>query len=196
MDENTKWKKANIKYALKFSFLATLVATLLTVITFFLPLASANEEHKEYLKKHAQELSLEEIGMTNEDAIHISMYELAQIYWVAYSSINNTVDVVVTVFICSVGMLSLIILLFTLLKKPVAIFIFNLMTFGAYYLMICEFNALGIMPNSYYDWGIAYYLYFIGLLCVFSGAIWMFIKKVKIKKQLRKKNLTDNLSEQ
>lgn len=196
MDKKSKSNKANINSALKLSFFTTLVAALLTAITFFLPLASANDEHEEYLKRYAQEFNVEEIEMTNEDAIHISMYDFAKTYWVVYSSIDKTLATVVTAVIGAAGVLSLITLLFTLLKKPVAIFIFNLFTFGAYYLMVWDFKDRGVMPNSHYDWGIAYYLYFIGLFLVFAGAIWMFIKKVKLKKQFKQKDLSIGVSEQ
>lgn len=39
------------------------------------------------------------------------------------------------------------------------------------------------MPNNRYDWGIAYYLYFIGIAVVFAGAIWMLVAKIQQKRR-------------
>ena len=178
----TNTSKVFQKKALQLPFLITLIASLMVVAAFFLPLATANEEHQEYLEKYAQELNVPEIDMTNEDAINISMYEYAKTYWVVYNTIDKTLATIVTAIIGATGVLSLITLFFALIKKPVAVVIFNALTLGAYYLMVWDFKDRGVMPNSNYDWGIAYYLYFIGIAIVFCGAIWLFVKKVQVKR--------------
>ena len=136
----------------------------------FFSIKSANDEHEEYLKKYAQEFNVEKIEMTNEDAIHISMYDFAKTYWVVYSSIDKTLAIVVTTVIGAAGVLSLITLLFTLLRKPVAVFIFNLLTFGAYYLMVWDFKDRGVMPNSHYDWEL-HIIFILSVYFCFAGAI-------------------------
>lgn len=184
MDKKPKLNRANMDRALKLSFLATLIVTLLTVTAFFLPLASANDEYEKYLKEYAREFNVEEIEMTNEDAVHVSMYEFVKIYWAAYSSVDATLGIVGITVIGAVGVLSLITLLFTLLKKPIAVFIFNLLTFGAYCLLIWDLKDRGVVPGRDYDWGISYYLYFISLFLVLIGATWMFWIKTNMKKRL------------
>lgn len=184
MDKKSKLNRANMDTDFKLSFLATLIVALLTVTAFFLPLASANDEYEKYLKEYAQEFNVEEIEMTNEDAVHVSMYEFVKIYWATYSFVDATLGIVGITVSGAVGVLSLITLLFTLLRKPIAVFVFDLLTFGAYCLLIWDFKDRGVVPGSHYDWGIAYYLYFISLFLVLLGAAWMFWIKANMKKRL------------
>lgn len=179
--DNTE--KTQTRQALRLPFGVTLIAAIIVVAAFFLPLATANEEYAAHLKKYAQVLSVGEIEMTNEDTIHISMYDLARVYWVTYRTIDKILATVVAAIIGATGILSLVTLLFTLFKKPVAVIIFNAFTLGAYYLMTWDFKDRGVMPNSRYNWGIAYYLYYIGIVVIFAGAIWLLGVKIKLKRQ-------------
>lgn len=174
---------APYRHSLTLPSLVTLAAAILVVVAFFLPLATANAEYTEYLKKYAEELNVPEIKMTNEDAIHISMYEFAKTYWACYDLIDKTLAMVVTAVIGAAGIFSLITLLVALFKKPVAVIIFNVFTLGAYYLTIWDFKDRGVMPNSNYDWGIAYYLYYIGIVVVFAGAVWLLAAKIKQRRR-------------
>ena len=177
--------KGNHGHALRLPFLVTLAAAFIVVASFFLPLATANEEHAEYLQKYAEKFSVPEIEMTNEDVIHISMYEYFRMYGVIYSTVNQTLGTVLMVIIGAAGILSLVTVLFVLFKKPIVVFIFNALTLGAYYLMVWDFKDRGVMPNNNYDWGIAYYLYYIGIAAVFAGAVWLLIAKVKQKRKTK-----------
>ena len=175
--------KANSRHTLRLPFLITLAAAIIVVAAFFLPLATANEEHLEYLEKYAEEFSVPEIEMTNGDVIHISMYEYFRMYGVVYSTIDKTLGTVLMVLIGAVGILSLVTLLFALFKRPIAVIICNALTLGAYYLMTWDFKDRGVMPNSNYDWGMAYYLYYIGIAAVFAGAVWLLVARIQQKRQ-------------
>lgn len=171
------------KNALFVPFLVTLIASFIVVATFFLPLASANSEYKEHLEEYAQEVDIEKIGLSNEDIMHLSMYDFGKIYWAIYDTIDKALGVIAVAFIAATGIMSLITLLFTLCKKPIAVIIFNILTFIAYYMITWDFKDRGVMPNNRYDWGIAYYLYFIGIAVVFAGAIWMLVAKIQQKRR-------------
>lgn len=81
-----------------------------------------------------------------------------------------------------IGILSCITLLLTILKKPAAVMIVNTLVLGAFRLLCYDFEDRGVIGNSRYNWGIAYYLYYIGIAVIYAGAVWMFIIKRKQKK--------------
>ena len=166
-------KKASIP------FLAVLMGAIIIVIAFFLPYASAKKEHKEYLKYYYEEVIDTEANMTGKDAIHVSMFEFAKIYHVADGDVATFCLIVIII----IGIFSLLTLLFVLLKKPIVVLVFDCLTFASYHLLTSDFKMRGAMPNWRYAWGISYYLYYIGIVIVLVGVIWMLITKIKQKKQ-------------
>lgn len=186
--------KTKMKKALRLPFVISLIASLAVIIAFFMPLGSANEEYREYLEEYSQEINVEEIEMTNKEAINVSMYDFVKIYWNVYRPIDKTLATLVTAIIGATGGLSLMALLFVLLKKPIGIFIFNLLTFASYHLMMWDFKDRGVIPSRYYDWGAAYYLYYAGLVLLFAASIYMLVKKIQVKKQIKSEKLTSEQS--
>lgn len=87
------------------------------------------------------------------------------------------------VIIGSIMVFSLITLLFVVLKKPIGIIIFNIFIFIAFYMMVWDLNDHGVLKRSLNHWSISYYLYFIAIIVVLAGAIWMLVSKIKMKKQ-------------
>ena len=63
-----------------YPFLITVVAAILMLMMVFLPYASANSEYKEILIKDSDAMYVREIGMTNSEAINISLLEFVKIY--------------------------------------------------------------------------------------------------------------------
>ncbi len=63
-----------------YPFLVTVVAAILMLMMVFLPYASANSEYKELLIKDSDAMCVREIGMTNSEAINISLFEFVKIY--------------------------------------------------------------------------------------------------------------------
>ena len=49
-------------------------------------------------------------------------------------------------------------LLMTLIKKPIGIIIFDLLTMGAFWIICFDFEDRGVIPSSSFDWGIVYAL--------------------------------------
>lgn len=177
----------------KLPFYVTLAAAVIVVAAFFLPLATANTEYAEYLKNRMQALNEMDAEITTEDTINVSMFDFAKMYWTVYSAIDKTMATVVAAVIGITGILSLLTLLFAIFRKPIAVMVFNALTFGAYYLMTWDFKDRKVLPNRHYDWGLAYYLYYIGIAAVFAGAIWLLIVKIKNRKQKKVDAITENL---
>ena len=195
MEQTTemKVKKDGVR-GLRFPFYVLLLTSLILTAAFFMPLATATGEYREYLEKYPDAWNVEEIKMTNRDAVNVSMYDFARMYGVVYRLVDKTLATIVTVTISAAGILSIVVLLLTLAKKPIGILIFNALTLGSYYLTVLDFKMRGVMPNKNYNWGISYYLYFCctGVICV--AAVWMLIKKIQIKH--KKKNKGDNENEE
>lgn len=50
------------------------------IITLFVPFASATDDHREYLEKYANTVSIEELDITNEQLLDVSLFKFARIY--------------------------------------------------------------------------------------------------------------------
>lgn len=173
---------------MKITFLVTLTGSFIVLAAFFLPYASATEEYRDFLKSYFQEMNVAEIGMTNGDAINVSLFEFAKMYGVIYRSVDKELGMIIMTIIGAIGVLSLITVLFAALKKPIGILIFNCLTYGAFSMLTWDFRDRGVMPNSDYNWGISYYLYYIGSGIIFVSTLWLLISKIKLKP--RKRNET------
>lgn len=164
----------------KYSFLAVLIGALMLAATIFLPFATATEDYEERLEEYSDEMYVEEINMTNEDAINISLFEFVRIYSVAAEmGMSESVAIACTILIAAFGVFAVLTLLFSLLKKPLATIIFNLLAFAAFSITKWDFEDRGVLPSSSYDWGMAQYICYVGAIVVLVGAaiFWVFKKQ-------------------
>ena len=67
--------------------------------------------------------------------------------------------------------------------KPIAVIIFSLLSLCAFSIQNFDYSDRGVIPNSSYDWGIAYYIFYVATIVVFVGAIWMLVCKIKQKRR-------------
>lgn len=166
-------------------FIIALCGAILLSAAFFLPYATSNSEYGEWLSNHADSMYAEAIGMTNRDAMGISPFEFLRIY--IYGASNylgdmQTISIICVVVIGLIAVFTLLCTLFAALRKPIPLIIFDILTFGAFLLMNFDFEDRGIVQNSNYSWGAAYYLYFIGVVVTLIGAVWLLVTKIKVKK--------------
>lgn len=96
--------------------------------------------------------------------------------------------IIYTVVIGLMAVFSLLTLRFVILRKPIAYLVFDCITFGVFCLLNWDFKDRGIVN----DWGVAYYLYYIGVILLFVGAVWFIIYKSKEKKAQNNKIDTTN----
>ncbi len=177
--------KVNTK-EMQYPFLITLAGTTLLLAMLLLPYASATDDYKEFLTENKDDYYLEEINMTNSEAVNLSLVEFIRMYVEAvnqevYTNVGISFIVMITMFAVFAG----VTLLLTLCKKPVGIIIFNLFAMGIFRLIQICHDDIGFIPSKRYDWGIVSYLtYFIGIVIVI-GAVWLFIEKRKAKKMAK-----------
>lgn len=175
--ENLK-KKTNI-----FPILAMIIGSCIILSVLFLPFATAKGEYKQYLMEHPSEMYIEEIQMTCKDAVDISLIEFWKIYSegenVGYSEIGISYMVVVSIF----AVTGAITLLCSILKKPRATMIGSIVTFIIFQIIKWDFKARGVIPNNNYNWGIAQYICYLGVIIAIVGAVTLLREKIKEKKQ-------------
>ena len=175
----------NITRKMKLAWLIIVLGSLLLIAMLLLPFASATKEYKERLLDYPDQSYIEEISMTNKDAVNISLVEFARIYGVAIDQgISKDISIACIVVIAIFAGLSLITLLLSIFKKPIGIIIFNVLSLCAFGLIRFDFKDRGVIPNSSHNWGLANYMTYVVGAVIMAGAVWLFIEKRKIKKQL------------
>ena len=166
----------NMKRKMLCPFIITLIGAILMLVMLLLPYASANSEHKDYLIEHS-----DEIGMTNSEAVNISLVEFVRIYSEAINeNINKETSIVCIAIIAIFAVFALITIILTLLKKPIGIIISDLLALVIFSIIHFDFKDRGVIPNRSYDWGITNYLTYIVGGVIIIGAVWMLIAKRRI----------------
>lgn len=162
---------------MRYPVLITIIGLVLMLLMLFLPFASATEDYKEKLLKY------EEIGMTNGEAVNISLFEFGKMYVeAANQGMHKEISIACIVIISLFAGFAVLTLLLCLCKKSIGIIIFDLLTIGTFKIICFDFEDRGVLPSSSFDWGIVNWMvYVIGIL-VFAGAIWLFVEKKKAKK--------------
>ena len=165
------------------AFIAMLIGSAILLLTLFMPFASATDEYKEALEKFSDSMYIEELNMTNEEAINISLFEFIRIYSSETGKeISNDLSIVYVVVIAAFAVFALLTLLFSILRKSIPVIVFNILTFAVLRLIIWDFEDRGVISNRY-DWGIAQYIGYIGIAIVMVGAVALLVVKMKDKKQ-------------
>lgn len=165
-------------------FLIMVIASSIILAAFFLPYASATEKNRASLKAYADEPYIQEIGMNNEDAINISLFEYIKIYsFTASSEQTKNISIVCLVLIALCIVFSLLTTVFSILKKPAAVIVFDLISLFLFFLLAWDFNDRGALPNKGYDLGLSYYIFYICTAIILVCAIWLLVKKIQEKKQ-------------
>ncbi len=184
MNEKNEVTLEQNKIKLLIPFIVTLVGALMLIVTLFLPFASATEDYREHLQKHPDEMYAEELHMTNEDAVNISLFEFGRMYAAAADmGISKGIVIVCLVLLSAFALLAILTALFSALKKPIAAMIFNLLSFGAFWAIKWDFADRGVLPNRRYDWGIAQIVCYIGVIAGVVGAILLLTARIKEKRQ-------------
>lgn len=165
-----------------YSFLITLTGAILMLAMLVLPYASAKREYKEYLKNNKDKMYAEEIGMTNSAAVNISLIEFIRIYSnAAQQERYKAVGIACIIMIVIYAIFAALTFLMAMLRKPIGIMIFDLLTLGIFGLIHFDFEDRGVIPSSSYNWGITNFLTYIVGAVIIAGAVWMFVEKRRVK---------------
>lgn len=166
-----------------YPFLITLAGVIMMFMMFFLPIASAKGEYREYLIKYDDVMFAEEIDMTNAEAVNMSLMEFLQVYIMAVNlGINTENNIIYTIIIALFAFFVLCAVIMALRKKPIGLIIFDILTISIFRFIQWAFKEDRIVPNKRYDWGIVNILTYVAGVVIIIGAVWLLIEKIKAKK--------------
>ena len=176
-----KISKKTLNEKLKLPFIVALIGLLILVIGMFLPYITAVGEMGEYIEKYPDRIEIKDLELTASDLKDIPVISVSQIITGIYGEDDGAIaNVIVMVF---GGFLALTVL-FVILKKPIAIMIFDLLAFGSFSFLNFAMKEDFIDPDKY-AWGIGYTIIQVGVAIVFATAIWMLVKKIIVKRELK-----------
>lgn len=166
-------------------FIITLIGAVLMFITLFLPYGAANEEQAEKLEAYPDVMIYEELNITAEDMINISMVEYANMYGNLSEQIWNDASygIFYIAIVGLIGVFSLLSVLFAVLKKPIAVTVFSILSLVVFTIQNSDYTQRGVIPSSTYEWGAAYYVFYVAFAVALVGAVWMLVSKIIMKKQ-------------
>lgn len=160
-------------------FIVSLIGVLILVIALFLPYMTAVGELAEYIEKYPDSIEIEEFDMTASDLKDIPMMSMGRL---AASAYNEEEGIFFNVIVIVFASLSALTALFVILKKPIAVMVFELIAFGSFTVLNMATKA-DFFGADKYAWSIGYYAIVIAFAIVFAGAIWMLVKKIAVKKE-------------
>lgn len=175
----------DLKNKLLIPFIVTVIGTLLMVVTVFLPYATAIDDHAENIKENPDAVVYEELDMTAQDMMNISMVEYANVYSNLADQLfgDPSYGIFYVVLVALIGGFALLAAFFAFLKKPIAVIIFSVLSFGVFSLQNWDYTDRGVIPSSSYDWGTGYYVFYVAAVVTLVGAIWLLVNKILTKKQ-------------
>lgn len=179
MDKNAK-KTMNKK--LFVPFIIALIGVLVVVGGLFLPYITATGDMAELLENYPENsIVIEEYNMTANDVKDVPMISIGKI---ASSAYTEEEQILFNVILLLFSFFLVLTALFIILKKPIPAIIFTLISCGVF---ICHRLATkyDFIDADKYAWGISYYITFVAFAVILIAAIWMLVKKIIVKKELK-----------
>lgn len=144
-------------------WIVAVVGSVVSCVSIFLPYASAKDADV------AQGVA----SLTGFNAANPSMVDFAKVYFDMSGQYISELQANITVGVTAIiGVCALLALLFGVLKKPVAVIVFDVLILLAFLMQNFDFSDRGVVPSDNYSWGIGYYLLFLGVIATFVGAVW------------------------
>lgn len=176
-----KIAKKTLNEKLKLPFIVALIGVLILVVGMFLPYITAVGEMGEYIEKYPDKIEIKDLELTASDLKDIPVISVSQIITGIYGEDDGAIaNVIVMIF----GGFLVLTALFVILKKPIAIMIFDLLAFGSFSFLNFAMKEDFISPDKY-AWGIGYHVIQAAIAVVFVAAIWILVKKIIAKRELK-----------
>lgn len=166
----------------------TIVLMLIAIIGLFLPYEKSIGNHRIKLQSNPDAMYMQEVKITNKDAIDISIVENLKVYCYGMNDNSGVLwmkgECVIN-FVITITMIVSIVLifLFVLLKKDLVVIIFDILLALSSLAMNFDIIDRGVIPSNKYTYGISYYLYGIIAVAILICSIVSIVKKKKLKKQ-------------
>lgn len=147
---------------------------LIEIIALFLPYAVAKDMG--YATYVTDETGMNAINPSMVDFIRI--YMSSDIEFVAGGQAYLTLGITV-----AIGVFALLAFLFAMLRKPIAVIVFNVLSMLAFALQNYDFSDRGVVPSDTFAWGWGMYLYVVAFILTVACAIWTMIDRRRMRKQ-------------
>lgn len=171
-----KTVKKTINKKLIIPFIVALIGVLVMIAAMFLPYMTAQGKLAEYIELiDSTELEIENVSPSP------SVISVSKVISTIYGEDDGKIaEIIVLVFGGFVALTAL----FVLFKKPIAIMIFDLLAFGSFSFLNFAMKEDFIDPDKY-AWGIGYSVMHVAIAVIFAAAIWMLVKKIIAKRELK-----------
>lgn len=159
-----------------------IVSAVALVAAFFLPYLSATPEYRESLDALGELASFEDGVSGYAD---VSLFDYVRVYGAVgeadAGAISTASSMIVAVYAIPV-VLAVLILLFSLLRKPTAMLVFGVPMFAYTFWISSLYGQWGSAGTGVYDLGVAHWVYLVAGAAVIVFAIWLFVLKHQAKK--------------
>ena len=176
-----KLAKKTLNKQLKLPAVVALIGVLILIVGMFLPYMTADGKLAEYIEKYPDSIEIKEFDMTASDLKDIPMTLMGK---VAGSAYNEEEGILFNVIVIAFASLAVLTALFVILKKPIAVMIFELITCGSFAVLNLATNA-DFIDSDKYAWGMGKYAIIIAFAIVFISAFWMLVKKIAVRRELK-----------
>lgn len=183
----SKDEKKRLRKALTIPAVVICLASIALISMVFLPYATANEEHAEWIESIPNLIEYSNLDMTAGDVKNVSILTFTKIYCLHWEEIWNDVTYCYfygAIFALLLG-LPILLVLFALLRKPIAVLVLDGLTYGVFYVQGLDYAMRRVIPGAYYDFGIVYDIYPWIVSFISICGIWMQWKKSKTKRRIK-----------
>ena len=127
----------------------------------------------------------EEIEMAAGEVVNISMVEYASLYSKMSEQLfgNSGFGVFYAVLVVLIGLFAALTVVFSVIKKPIPVIVFSVLSFAVFSIQNWDYTDRGVIPSDSYNWGLAYYIFYVAFVLLIGGAVWLIVAKAKSKKQ-------------
>lgn len=184
---NKKERNAVIKQKTVWPSILAMAGAFLMIACIFLPYSTVNAERAEWIKQHPDTVMVEKLDLTAAEVKQVSLVQYARIYHAISEESwhDSTFGIFYIAFAALIGGSALIAALFSFGRKPIGAIFFGALSCGGFHIMNLDFTWRGVIPGQYYDWGMTHTLFPIAAGMLAIGAVWMLVKKLIVKKQLK-----------
>ena len=167
----------------KIAVVVSIVAAALLVAAFFLPYAAGSQEFRDGLSSMSLNPYSETLGMSNQDLADISLFEYVRIYSSSGElGMSEAFSMLYTALTAAAGVLGVLTLLFALVRKPIPVVVFSVLTVALSLLLSWDFEDRGVIPSTIYDWGVARWVYLAAGVAAVALAIWQIVLRKQSKR--------------
>ena len=181
-----KTVKKTLSKKLVLPFVVALIGVVVMIAAMFLPYMNAQGKLAEYIEL------LDSMEMEEENiSANPSVISVSEVITTIYGEDDGKIaEIIVLVLGGCIALTAL----FVLLRKPIAVIIFDLLTYGVFAFLSAYMKEDFIDPDKY-AWGIGYSVIQIAIAVVFAAAAWMLVKKIIVKRELKAMSIAEPVVE-